>query len=38
MSPLARLLVTVFTFRGDKVRIVSARKATSSECRHYRQR
>ena len=38
MSPLARLLVTVFTFRGDKVRVISARKASASECRGYLQR
>ena len=37
-SPLARLLVTAFTFRGDKVRIISARKASASERRGYLRR
>ena len=38
MDPMFRILVTVFTFRGDKVRIISARKATATERRPYRQR
>jgi uncharacterized protein len=35
---MARILVTVFTLRGDKVRIISARKASLTERRLYRQR
>jgi uncharacterized DUF497 family protein len=38
MSPRARILVTVFSFRGDKARIISARKASLTERRLYRQR
>lgn len=33
-----RVLVTVFAFRGDRVRIISSRKATLTERRLYRQR
>ena len=32
---LARLLVIVYTFRGEKVRIISAREATPRERRQY---
>ena len=30
-----RLLVVVYTWRGDRIRIISARKATPSERRQY---
>ncbi len=32
---LGRLLVVCWTFRGNNIRIISARKATSSEGRQY---
>jgi hypothetical protein len=32
---MGRLLVVVYTWRGDRIRIISARKATKSEHRHY---
>jgi hypothetical protein len=32
---LGRLLVVVYTFRGEKIRIISARRATPSERRTY---
>jgi uncharacterized DUF497 family protein len=32
---LGRLLVIVYTWRGDQVRLISARKATRSERRQY---
>lgn len=36
LDPLARLLVVVYTWRGeDTIRIVSARKATRTETRRY---
>lgn len=38
MDSLGRMLVTVFTHRGTRVRIISSRKATRSERRSYRQR
>ncbi|HEY1408291.1 MAG TPA: BrnT family toxin [Promineifilum sp.] len=31
-----RLLVVVYTFRDDTIRIISARKATSTEQRYYK--
>ena len=34
-DPLARVLAVVFTWRGDRVRLISARKATRTECREY---
>jgi uncharacterized protein len=36
-DPVARILVVVFTFRGERVRIISARKANSTERRLYRR-
>jgi uncharacterized protein len=33
----ARLLVIIFSFRGDKIRIISARKATGAELETYRR-
>jgi uncharacterized protein len=35
MDDLGRLLVVVYTFRGERIRIISARRATSSERRRY---
>lgn len=35
MSNQARLLVVVYTLRGDSVRLISARKPTAKEVRHY---
>lgn len=37
MDAIGRLLVTVFTFRGDRIRIVSSRKASRSERRRYEE-
>ncbi|MEW6079257.1 MAG: BrnT family toxin [Thermodesulfobacteriota bacterium] len=31
----ARILVVVYTWRGDTIRIISARKATRKEQKHY---
>jgi uncharacterized DUF497 family protein len=35
MDTLGRILVVVFTWRGDDIRIISARKATPNERRQY---
>jgi hypothetical protein len=35
MDALGRVLVVVYTWRGDRPRLISARKATSRERRHY---
>ena len=35
---LGRLLVVAYTWRGERVRIVSARRATAAERRQYRGR
>jgi uncharacterized DUF497 family protein len=35
MDAVGRLLVVVYTWRGDRIRIISARKATKPERRHY---
>ena len=35
LDPLARLLIAVYTWRGDSIRIISARKATRTEARRY---
>jgi hypothetical protein len=35
---LGRILVVVYTWRGDIIRIISARKATSRERRYYEER
>ena len=35
MDAMGRLLVVVYTWRGGRIRIISARKATESERRHY---
>lgn len=34
-DPLGKLLVVVFTYRGDVIRIISARDATKRERRYY---
>jgi uncharacterized DUF497 family protein len=35
MDGRGRILVTSFTFRGDTIRIISSRKASPGERRHY---
>ncbi len=35
MDAMGRLLVVVYTWRGDRIRIISARKATKTEHRNY---
>ncbi len=35
MDALARLLIVIYTWRKDRIRIISARKATSRERREY---
>lgn len=35
MSHQARLLVVVYTLRGDTIRLISARNPTSKEVRYY---
>lgn len=35
MDTLGRLLVVSYTWRADRIRIISVRKATPSERRHY---
>jgi uncharacterized protein len=37
LDPTGRLLAVVYTFRGERVRIVSARRATSRERRTYEE-
>lgn len=37
MDPLGRVLVVVYTFRGDKIRLISARKATRRERQQYEE-
>jgi uncharacterized protein len=34
-DPTGSLLVVVHTWRGDRIRLISARRATSRERRHY---
>jgi uncharacterized DUF497 family protein len=36
-DPEGRLLVTVYTYRGDNARIISARSASSGERRRYEE-
>jgi uncharacterized DUF497 family protein len=36
-DPTGRLLAVVYTFRGERIRIISARKATSHERRTYEE-
>ena len=35
MDCFARILVVVYTWRKDSIRIISARKATKHECKQY---
>ena len=35
MDPLGRLLVVVYTFRGEDIRLISARRVTRGERRAY---
>ena len=35
MDALGRLLVVIYTWRGDEVRLISARKATKKDGRQY---
>lgn len=35
---LARVVVVAYTWRGARIRLISARRATPSERRHYRRR
>lgn len=35
MDAFGRVLVVVYTWRGDNIRVISARKATRSEVRQY---
>ena len=35
MSELARVLMVVYTLRGHRIRLISARKASKREIKHY---
>ena len=35
IDALGRILVVVYTYRGETIRLISARKATKGECRAY---
>ena len=35
MDPLGRVLVVVYTWRSEKIRLISARKATRRDARQY---
>ena len=35
MDPVGRTLVVIYTWRGERIRLISARKATSKERREY---
>lgn len=37
-DPFGKLLVVVFTWRGERIRLISARSATSRERREYEDR
>ena len=37
MDALNRLLVVVYTYRGDTMRVISARRATSTERKEYEE-
>ena len=37
MDALARIVVVVYTYRGDSIRIISARRATKSERKTYEE-
>lgn len=36
-GPLGRVLVVVYTWRGDRIRLISAREATNRERRQYEE-
>ena len=36
-DPLGRIIVVVYTWRGESLRLISARKATPRECRQYEE-
>ena len=36
MDSFDQILVVVYTWRGTRIRIISARKATANEIRHYK--
>jgi len=38
MGPLGRILVVVYAWRGDRIRLISARKATRREREQYEER
>lgn len=38
MDAFGRILVVVYTWRGEHLRIISARKATPRECRQYEEK
>lgn len=37
IDALGRILVVVYTWRGEDLRLISARKATPRECRRYKE-
>ena len=37
MSESGRLLVVVYTYRGQAIRLISARRASPSECKEYQE-
>lgn len=37
LDAMGRVLVVVYTWRGESIRLISARKATKSECREYEE-
>ena len=37
MDAFGRILVVAYTWRGDIIRIISARKATKRECKQYEE-
>ena len=36
-DPTGRVIVTVYIYRGDKIRLISARSASPGERRHYEE-
>lgn len=38
LDAIARILVVVYSWRGENIRIISARKATAAERRQYEER
>lgn len=38
MNAVGQILVVVYAYRGNIIRLISARRATSYECRHYEGR